>query len=213
MNQSKKENLDPINWKEIFEKIPDEVKISWRTLRGSYNTYLLNVKELSDILEFIEDEPAPALDETDSYEILQGRLHNYLASSYTLEQNIETILRDLGGEAYDEYNSKFKSNIAHRRIRGLRLFAQHNRPLYFEYKVDEDSNYEVEEIRIDLESLLEEKEDWDNDAIKHFFDQELQSSSYVDVVNAIKQHIELIGEMKDWIKTQISNYDDRKDDG
>ena len=191
-----------IDFSSLFDKIPDSVKRGYATLDGSYNTHNLNKVELAEFVTDLQGIHIMIVDEGGRYEVLQQRIHNYLSSTYSFLDNIETILHDLGGDRYDRYKKKFKNNKHNKRVLGLRNYSQHQRPIPLDFKLND--NDEIEKILIDYE-LMEEQSDLSRKETKSMLNIDSEKGEELSLGMAVHNfESKVFEELVEWIKDEMS---------
>lgn len=173
-------------------------------LSGSHTTLRYNEFDLSE--EYHDRLPDEIEDYNDDYlGPFQGRLHNYLSASYSHRKNVERVVEMIGGDLeyrYEEYINETPPLLA---VRGLRNFAQHNRPLPLEVSKNVDGR-EIQ-VMVDVHELVQLDEGWDQSSLEYYFHPfvlEQGDSRKLEIMRAIEPHYHICSGLRKWLSGKIA---------
>jgi hypothetical protein len=196
----------------------EELVTELECLKGSYSTLRYNHMEITmeysdhmihreeDVSE-LESGPLPAF---------QYKLHNYITSSYSFTENVDTALSRFDKSLKETYQSEFYGTPIEKPMRGLRIYAQHHRVLPLEIeRVDAENEHpelfdrDFENlVVIDITGLVASKQDWDKKAQRHFFEVDkldfINQDMELNAIEAVDAHFSLSNGLHNWILDKLA---------
>lgn len=196
----------------------EDIVTELECLKGSYSTLRYNqmdiMMEYGDHMRYREEDLTEL--ENGPLPVFQYKLHNYITSSYSFTENVETALSrfDVLRETYE---NQFYGTPVEKAMRGLRIYAQHHRVLPLEIeRTDAENEYpeltqrEFENtVLIDVNEMISSKEDWDENTQEYFFEEEkldfINSNMKLDAIEAVDVHFRLSNGLRNWIVEQLAD--------
>ena len=187
-------------------------------LKGSYSTLEYNkidiILEYTDHLKYI-DKSITELEKR-NLPVLQYKLHNYITSSYSFIENVETGLSHFD-QLLDDYKEGFYNTPIEKCMRGLRIYAQHHRVLPLKikrvtiknkYPTIANSNFE-NLVFVNINEMMSLKQDWDEKTQNYFF--ELNELDFINknldlnIIEAVETHYNVSSHLFSWIVNNLKN--------
>lgn len=170
---------------------------SQSTLR--YNEYDVST-EYQDRLYYEID------DYRDDYlEPFQGRLHNYLSASYSHHENLDRVVDMIGGDLKHRYGKYIHEVPPLLAVRGLRNFAQHNRPLPLEFS--KNNKQKEVKLSVDVRELIQLDDGWDQSSLEYYFRPfvlEQGDPNKLNVMRAINTHYKICLGLISWLPGKVA---------
>lgn len=197
-----------MSYRSISEKCEDQglhnIAEQLVFLSGSHSTLRYNEFDVSteyhdrlynEIEDYREDYLGP----------FQGRLHNYLSASYSHHESLDRVANIIGRDLKDKYNKYIRETPPLLTVRGLRNFAQHNRPLPLEFSKN-DQEKEVK-VSVDVRELVRLDDSWGQSSLEYYFHPfvlEQGDSDKLDIMRAINVHYGICGGLRRWLPGKVA---------